>query len=233
MTSCHATQRKHEGWDTARLPKPRQGKSRGRGRVRTTDLPSFSTSNDNPEVFTLLVHEVPDQKVCGSNPTSAYRLLLSRLRRTDNISAFVLPWGDTLARHRKGVTPERLTIEQGSKTLIRISFTKLNIHLLLERVFLNFSGYSLTVTQIQANATKRLRQFRNRSHFSRDAERIYEKTYYSRASSVVSTITACLGNLALSQPSYNLPVAWQLGTERVLQLNDFFKSKRAGNCVNP
>ncbi|KAG5454445.1 Heteroproteinous nuclear ribonucleoprotein L, partial [Clonorchis sinensis] len=30
----------HEGWDTARLPKPRQGKSRGRaGRVRTTDLP--------------------------------------------------------------------------------------------------------------------------------------------------------------------------------------------------
>ncbi|KAG5450027.1 hypothetical protein CSKR_103262 [Clonorchis sinensis] len=30
------------------------------------------------------------------------------------------------------------TIEQGSKTLICISFTKLNIPLLLERVFLNF-----------------------------------------------------------------------------------------------
>ncbi|KAG5450487.1 hypothetical protein CSKR_112688 [Clonorchis sinensis] len=40
------------------------------------------------------------------------------------------------------------TIEQGSKTLRCVSFTKLNIHLLLERVFLNFSGYSLTVTQI-------------------------------------------------------------------------------------
>ncbi|KAG5441217.1 hypothetical protein CSKR_102431, partial [Clonorchis sinensis] len=66
------------------------------------------------------------------------------------------------------------TIEQGSKTLICISFTKLNIHLLLERVFLNFSGYSLTVTQIQANATKRPHKFRNRSHFSRDAKRIYE-----------------------------------------------------------
>ncbi|KAG5452307.1 hypothetical protein CSKR_106736 [Clonorchis sinensis] len=52
------------------------------------------------------------------------------------------------------------TIEQGSKNLICISFTKLNIHLLLERVFLNFSGYSLTATQIQANATKRLRQLR-------------------------------------------------------------------------
>ncbi|KAG5441478.1 hypothetical protein CSKR_109820 [Clonorchis sinensis] len=42
----------------------------------------------------------------------------------------------------KKVQPEFLqTIEQGSKTLICISFTKLNIHLLLERVFLNFPGY--------------------------------------------------------------------------------------------
>ncbi|KAG5453594.1 hypothetical protein CSKR_109547 [Clonorchis sinensis] len=31
-----------EGWDTARLPKLRQRKSRGRGRFRTTDLPCFS-----------------------------------------------------------------------------------------------------------------------------------------------------------------------------------------------
>ncbi|KER22938.1 hypothetical protein T265_14750, partial [Opisthorchis viverrini] len=38
VPSCHSTRRKHEGWDTARLPKPRQEKSRGRGRVRTTDL---------------------------------------------------------------------------------------------------------------------------------------------------------------------------------------------------
>ncbi|KAG5447170.1 hypothetical protein CSKR_106415, partial [Clonorchis sinensis] len=81
------------------------------------------------------------------------------------------------------------TVEQGSKTLICISFTKLNIHLLLERVSRNFSVYSLTVTQMQANATERLRQFRNRSHFSRDAKWIYEKTYYSHASSVVSTVT--------------------------------------------
>ncbi|KAG5452392.1 hypothetical protein CSKR_100797 [Clonorchis sinensis] len=39
VPSCHATRGKHEGWDNARLPKPRQGKSRGRARVRTTDLP--------------------------------------------------------------------------------------------------------------------------------------------------------------------------------------------------
>ncbi|KAG5450577.1 hypothetical protein CSKR_101740, partial [Clonorchis sinensis] len=73
------------------------------------------------------------------------------------------------------------TIGQGSKTLICISFTKLNIHLLLERVFLNFPGYSLTVTQMQANATK--------SHFSGDTRRIYGKTYYSHASSVAPTFT--------------------------------------------
>ncbi|KER22032.1 hypothetical protein T265_09784 [Opisthorchis viverrini] len=40
VPNCHATtRRKHEGWETARLSEPRQGKSRGRGRVRTTDLP--------------------------------------------------------------------------------------------------------------------------------------------------------------------------------------------------
>ncbi|KAG5445493.1 hypothetical protein CSKR_100981 [Clonorchis sinensis] len=77
----------------------------------------------------------------------------------------------------------------GGRTLICILFTKLNIHLLVERVFLNFPGYSLTVTQMQANTTKGLQKFRNRSHFSRDAKRIYEKTYYSHASSVVSTGT--------------------------------------------
>ncbi|GAA47879.1 exosome complex exonuclease RRP6, partial [Clonorchis sinensis] len=40
VPSCDATRGKHEGWDTARLPKPRQGKSRGRGQVRTTDVSS-------------------------------------------------------------------------------------------------------------------------------------------------------------------------------------------------
>ncbi|KAG5441521.1 hypothetical protein CSKR_109764 [Clonorchis sinensis] len=92
-----------------------------------------------------------------------------------------------------------LTIEQGSKTLICIWFTKLNIHLLLERVFLNFSGYSLTATQLQANATKQVHKFRNRSHFSRDAKRIYEKMCYSHTSSVVSTVTSIV-NCPLLHP---------------------------------
>ncbi|KAG5447322.1 hypothetical protein CSKR_109847 [Clonorchis sinensis] len=81
------------------------------------------------------------------------------------------------------------TIGQGSITLICILFTKLNIHLLLECVFLIFPGYSLTVTRMQANATKRPHKFRNRSHFPSDAKRIYENTHYSHASSVASTVT--------------------------------------------
>ncbi|KER23134.1 hypothetical protein T265_14700, partial [Opisthorchis viverrini] len=36
---------KHESWDTIRLPKPRQGKYTGRGRVRTTGLPHATLSS--------------------------------------------------------------------------------------------------------------------------------------------------------------------------------------------
>ncbi|GAA49927.1 protein-serine/threonine kinase, partial [Clonorchis sinensis] len=46
---------------------------------------------------------------------------------------------------------------------------------------------------VQANATKRFHEFRNRCYFSRDAKRMYEKTYYSHASSVVSTVTLIHG----------------------------------------
>ncbi|KAG5442962.1 hypothetical protein CSKR_107138 [Clonorchis sinensis] len=56
------------------------------------------------------------------------------------------------------------------------------------------SGCSLTATQMQANAAKRLHKFRNRSHFSRDAKRIYEKTCYSHVSSVGSTVTPVAHN---------------------------------------
>ncbi|KAG5451149.1 hypothetical protein CSKR_102682 [Clonorchis sinensis] len=90
---------------------------------------------------------------------------------------------------REAPTYQSQTIGQGSKTLICISLTKLNFHFLLERDFPNFSRYPLTVTQMQANATKRPHKFLNRSHFSREAMRIYEKIYYSHASSAVSTVT--------------------------------------------
>ncbi|KAG5443195.1 hypothetical protein CSKR_110543 [Clonorchis sinensis] len=137
----------------------------------------FLSKADSPRWLKWLERESTNRKICGPNPASASRLRPSRLGQPGCILALVLPPGGMA------------TIGQGIKTLICILFTKLNIHLLLERVFLNFPGYSLTVTQMQANATRRLHKFRNRSHFSRDAKRIYEKTYYAHASSVLSGVT--------------------------------------------
>ncbi|KER33310.1 hypothetical protein T265_00808 [Opisthorchis viverrini] len=39
VPTCSANQRKRDSWDTAKLPKIRQRKSRERGRVRTADFP--------------------------------------------------------------------------------------------------------------------------------------------------------------------------------------------------
>ncbi|KER27792.1 hypothetical protein T265_05220 [Opisthorchis viverrini] len=54
-----------------------------------------------------LEHKFADQKVRGSNPTSASRLPLSRPGRPGSIPALVLPSGSMAVRHRKGVTAER------------------------------------------------------------------------------------------------------------------------------
>ncbi|KER27677.1 hypothetical protein T265_05310 [Opisthorchis viverrini] len=51
LTSCHATQRKHEGWALARLPKPRQGKLRRRGRIDFAE--EKKSSPDSPNLLTL------------------------------------------------------------------------------------------------------------------------------------------------------------------------------------
>ncbi|KAG5449319.1 hypothetical protein CSKR_100596 [Clonorchis sinensis] len=55
-----------------------------------------------------LEREFTDRKVCGSNPTSASRLPLSRLGRPDSIPALVVPSGCMAVRHRKGFTAERM-----------------------------------------------------------------------------------------------------------------------------
>ncbi|KER33488.1 hypothetical protein T265_00604 [Opisthorchis viverrini] len=78
--------------------------------------------------------------------------------------------------HRKIPTEQLQTISgQGSKIITCNFFLqKLNIHLLLERVFLNFSELSLKCKQmLQSDSTN--------SYFSRDVNWIYEETYYSHA----------------------------------------------------
>ncbi|KAG5444809.1 hypothetical protein CSKR_105194, partial [Clonorchis sinensis] len=79
-------------------------------------------------------------------------------------------------------TEQLQTIEQGSRTLICISFTKLNIHLLLERVFPNFIWMFIDCYSTASKCYKETAQIP-------DAKRIYEKTCYSHAASVVSTVT--------------------------------------------
>ncbi|KER26486.1 hypothetical protein T265_13986, partial [Opisthorchis viverrini] len=115
VPSCYATLRKHEGWGVAGLPKPREGKSRGRGRVRTTDLPiskfallgqprgisasMFPSSdvaarlqlNDTTRWPKGLEREFTNRKVHGSNPTSASQFPLSRLGQPGSIPALVQP----------------------------------------------------------------------------------------------------------------------------------------------
>ncbi|KER20099.1 hypothetical protein T265_15392, partial [Opisthorchis viverrini] len=53
--------------------------------------------------------EFTDQNICGSNPTSASRLPLSRLGQPGSIPALVQPSGDMTVWHRKGTTAERRT----------------------------------------------------------------------------------------------------------------------------
>ncbi|KAG5444644.1 hypothetical protein CSKR_100752, partial [Clonorchis sinensis] len=60
------------------------------------------------EMAQWLECELTDRKVRGSNPTSASRLSLSRLRQPDSISALVLPSGGMASNHQKDDTAERL-----------------------------------------------------------------------------------------------------------------------------
>ncbi|KAG5445238.1 hypothetical protein CSKR_103411 [Clonorchis sinensis] len=53
-----------------------------------------------------LEREFTDRKVHGSNPTSAFRLSLSRLGQPGSIPALVQPSGGMAVRHRKGAKAE-------------------------------------------------------------------------------------------------------------------------------
>ncbi|KAG5454601.1 hypothetical protein CSKR_110956 [Clonorchis sinensis] len=73
-----------------------------------------------------LERESTDRKVRGSNPTSASRLALSRLRQPGSIPALVLPSGGAAAKHRKGVTPEQFFCLGQNATLFLQAFQRQN-----------------------------------------------------------------------------------------------------------
>ncbi|KER26134.1 LOW QUALITY PROTEIN: hypothetical protein T265_14065 [Opisthorchis viverrini] len=149
VPSCHATRREHEGWGAGRLPRPRQGKSRGRGRVRTTDLAVTDTFSGS-ETTQRLERKFTDRKVRGSNPTSACRLPLSRLGHPGSIPALVLSPCDMASRHRKGATSERFILfylSDPNWTVFK-NYTNLQINL----VFTRESTEPLLYDVLQLNA---------------------------------------------------------------------------------
>ncbi|KER21323.1 hypothetical protein T265_15116, partial [Opisthorchis viverrini] len=111
---------------------------------------------------------------------------------------------------RETSTGQLRTIGQRSKTLICILFTKTRYNLLLERVFLIFPGYSLTATQMQADATKRIPKFRYRSHFSRFAKPIYEKTLLA---CLISSIHCYTGRFSSIVPPLDYEHRCQVATQ--------------------
>ncbi|KER19713.1 LOW QUALITY PROTEIN: hypothetical protein T265_15468 [Opisthorchis viverrini] len=150
---CHATLRLHEGWDTARLPKPRQGKSRGRGQVRTTDL------------------------------------LISKFA--------LLPLGPS--RPRSWAFQHKFVVRTRP---LPLDFPYLGLGNLAR------SQPSCNLWVAWQLGTERFMKFLQ-------VAPVYRGVHFTRGRDGPSG----LGNLAVSQPSCFLRVQWQLGTGRVLQLD--------------
>ncbi|KER23879.1 hypothetical protein T265_08343 [Opisthorchis viverrini] len=107
---------KHGGWDTARLPRPRQGSldaemlshSLGYTPSRTIrDSEANSLVGTTTQLCSKQTLVNPSGVVRGSNPTSATRLPLSRLARPGNIQLHFAPSGIMVVRHRKGTRAEQ------------------------------------------------------------------------------------------------------------------------------
>ncbi|GAA56600.1 hypothetical protein CLF_111193 [Clonorchis sinensis] len=81
-----------------------------------------------------------------------------------------------------------LSFEQSFFSSVRTNQTN---HAEYEKAFakMQMRTHFQRLLQLVANVTKRLHKFRNRYHFHETRKRIYEKTYYSHASSVASIVT--------------------------------------------
>ncbi|KER26991.1 hypothetical protein T265_05896 [Opisthorchis viverrini] len=157
---CHATQRKYEAWDTARLPKPRQGELRGSGRVRTTDLRA-------------LTHEPSRRLSCD---------------------------GCWVTR---GVQSEAVESDGNASPTWILNFR-----------FIQTTHQSKATMVIVADLTGPQKGVRD------GANLLTGKSVVRTQPSPLDLSCLGLSNLAVSQPSYFLRVACQLGNEKVLQSND-------------
>ncbi|KAG5452493.1 hypothetical protein CSKR_103290 [Clonorchis sinensis] len=141
-----------------------------------------------------LERESADRKVRGSNPTSTSRLPQSSLWQLGSIPAFVLPLGGMAVRHRKDATTERFLLFVCATSIDSQSTPQ------IIRQFLE-AGWPQWLERESAD-----RKVRGSNPRIRPLPLDFPSLVF--------------GNLAVSQPSCFHWVAWQLGTERVLQLND-------------
>ncbi|KAG5444234.1 hypothetical protein CSKR_104503 [Clonorchis sinensis] len=154
-----------------------------------------------------------DRKVRGSNPTSAYRLPCLGLGNlaVSQLLCFlqvVLQLGTERVPRQNDLLIFRASDDQGQRFPLtkNTNFTvtdywtgeqNSHVHFVYKTEYpsspsARLPELSWIFVDCYSDASKcykRLHKYRNRSHFSRDAKRIYEKTYYSHASSVASTVT--------------------------------------------
>ncbi|KAG5449710.1 hypothetical protein CSKR_103085 [Clonorchis sinensis] len=177
-----------------------------------------------------LEHEFTDWKVRGANPTSASRLHLSRLGQPGSISALVLLPGDMAARHRKGATAERgtnrlLTSSQSPRSNRRVDLFGFNSTAIVSKRILRVErgGLPRVIPTVVRSAKNwlALASVDKGARSLKWLERKFTDRKVRGANPTSASRLPCLGlgNLAVSQPSCFLRVAWQLGTGRVLQLD--------------
>ncbi|KAG5445339.1 hypothetical protein CSKR_111091 [Clonorchis sinensis] len=133
------------------------------------------------------------RKVHVSSRLPASLVLLSRLKRPGSISTLMFPLGSMATKRRKSITGEWLISATDTDDKI---LTAVWIVRTLSEGRDGPSGW--TANLLTGRSVVRTRPL------PLDFPRLG------------------FGNLAVSQPSCFLRVAWQLGTERVPQLNDFF-----------
>ncbi|GAA55189.1 hypothetical protein CLF_107108 [Clonorchis sinensis] len=117
MPSYHATRRKHEGWDTARLPKPRQGKSRGRDKQKpaATSAHYSSVVSLNPHPRLMYAHPYnPDVDASGVLVNKLllrpfpYLISETRMQDPSAVTEFTAPCSPRLYRRGTSVTDVKI-----------------------------------------------------------------------------------------------------------------------------
>ncbi|KER29253.1 hypothetical protein T265_13410, partial [Opisthorchis viverrini] len=165
--------------------------------------------------------ERTNECVRGLNSTSASRLPLSRVGQPGSIPALVLSSCSMAARYRKGATAEtKLAPNHPDYVEAQRQF---------QEAFESSHDAMANFLESDAEHIEMLSNFVSaQMSYFQDAQRVLSDLQTRlQSKSVVRTRPLpfdfpCqgLGNLVVSQSSYFLQVAWQLGTGRMLQLDD-------------